>query len=44
MLSSVLGGARAIRVNIETMRAFVRPREIAAANAGQIAIVEGARA
>lgn len=30
MLSSVLRSKRAVRVNIEIMRAFVRPREILA--------------
>jgi hypothetical protein len=33
MLSSVLNGPRAVQVNIEIMRAFVRLREILAANA-----------
>jgi len=32
MLSSVLGSKRAVRVNIEIMRAFVRLREILAFN------------
>ena len=32
MLSSVLGTERAIAVNIETMRAFVRMRELLASN------------
>jgi hypothetical protein len=34
MLSSVLNSSRAIRVNIEIMRAFVRLRQILASNAG----------
>jgi len=34
MLSSVLNSPRAIRVNIEIMRAFVRLRQILASNAG----------
>ena len=34
MLSSVLNSMRAIRVNIEIMRAFVRLRQILASNAG----------
>jgi hypothetical protein len=34
MLSSILGSKRAIEVNIEIMRAFVRIRQILAANAG----------
>ena len=32
MLSSVLNSERAIKVNIEIMRAFVRPRRILASN------------
>jgi hypothetical protein len=33
MLSSVLNSPRAVRVNIETMRAFVRLRQMLAAHA-----------